>query len=319
MQVSPYWWKDRPKLTWDKYNGKMSIPDRMTQTLSISVASSQVETKIPPATLDGMEMTRSDNLLSFGISTDLIRAMPSKNMRDAKQLLVASNVTFSTGLAALEVEFAKREDVKNSLGSPRLAQTFNYLGDCPDDKRNWCIEYMQRYEQLRKPYIDGVNRLSNDRVGPSLRLSGAVVYLIPDGDSDKRDRVKTSLWLSYGYVREVNDGASPFQFVGLLRYNDQEAVEGFMEAEESADIGARFIYESKTYPLTASIEYIYRNADSGSDERLTAMMDYQVNENFAVFLSVGENLESNVTPLLTNDDSVINIGVKFNTKSITGQ
>ena len=60
--------------------------------------------------------------------------------------------------------------------------------------------------------------------------------------------------------------------------------------------------------------YLRRSSDgdvSDGDSRLAGLFQYDLNDEMSLFLSVGENFETNLAPLLSNEDVVAILGFKM--------
>ncbi len=344
MQLTPYWWTDRPDLTWDGYNGYDSAGtytrphpfDVMQQSLSFALATSTATDQTAAAGGGNAQAPANSNrLLSASVGFDILRGKPSQKLLASKANLVQF----------LGNESARQITVIRSLAAARTAEaqalfpgvsvddmTFqDWGGTCTGDQASAGI--CQAFnEQVNSPpeytrLVGEVNANSNERVGHRLQFNSAFVYFIPDSSFDAAELARSSYWLSYSYVRDKGlvEGASPLKVVGLLKYNrTDDVLDKYLPAatldKSTFDIGARIVWESKAYPLNASIEYVHRDSDDNTDsERFTALVDYQINDNMAVVFAVGQNLESDITPLITGEDTLVSLGFKLNTDALTGK
>jgi hypothetical protein len=316
MQFSPYWWRSHPELTWTEFNGTYDettgrwrggadVPTTMLQSLSFSLGLTQVEVDDPAQTT-----TTDDVLGSFGLSFDILRGRPSQSqlrLRSDIQQILTSNSERET---ALDREFEARfgKDPAFECQPPNLATPM-------------CVLYEERREAINSE-IDAEVRAKNaeyrkqKRVGHRLQASAAAAYRFEDGSSSESDHARTSAWLSYSYVGQDRDGgADALQWLALARWSKNE-LEEFGDTDDQFDLGARLIWEPRTdrLPISLSVEYVRRMSDADEadgDSRFAGILQYDVNEEMSVFLSVGENFDSNLAPLLTGEDLVAILGVKF--------
>ena len=339
IQFSPYWWTTRSTLTWNKYNGydskgNYSIPhifDVIPQSLSFSLATSEVTVSNQSTAGTQVEDTK---LLSASVSFDIFRGKPSNKLLKSKRILQE----FLADSSEYENELIREFVTTRTLEAQQLFPSENNLfiadwyGECQNSQTAICQDFMDRlknpqdspkYQELLKSF----NNNSNERVGHRLQFISALVYQLPENDFDKKDLSKKSYWLSYSYVRDKGEemGASEFKFVGLLRYNQiDDSLRSLLTDvdldDDSFDVGGRIIWESKRYQISASLEYVHRDSDNSDmdNERFTALIDYTLNENACIVVSIGKNLESNLVPLLSGEDTIVNVGFKLNTSALTG-
>ena len=315
MQFSPYWWKTHPDLTWTEYNGEYDdaigkwkggadVPTTIFQSLSCSLGLSQLETK------QLMNMPSTDDVLgSVGLSFDVLRGRPSQaqlSIRSKIENLATENSRKELELeAVLEAEFGDDPLVacESESVTPlclRYEEGLAIINTSTDTKIRTHIE---RFRE-------------QPRVGHRVQLAGAVAYRFEGGETNKSDHARSSFWATYSYVGEARDGgASPFQWLAVFRWNQNELT-AFGETDDQFDIGARLIWEptDERLPISLSIEYLSRMSDgmnSDKDSRFSGLLQYDVSDELSVFLSIGENFETNLVPLLAEEDVIAVLGVKI--------
>ena len=317
MQFSPYWWRSHPDLTWSAYNGTYDddakrwiggpdIPTTMLQSLSFSLGITQVEVDDASGT-----SSTDDALGSFGISFDILRGRPSRKQLSLKADIESIATSNAEREAAIEAELMERFGADPAFACAGTTNASTPL----------CLEYEERLSAINSE-IDTEMRAKNEqfraqkRVGHRIQFAAATAYRFEDGSTSNSEHARTSAWVSYSYLGEHRDGAADsLQWLAIARWNKNE-LEDFGGTDDQIDIGARLIWEPRDerLPLSLSIEYLRRISDADEadgDSRFAGILQYDVNEEMSLFLSVGENFDSNLAPLLTGENLVAIIGIKF--------
>jgi hypothetical protein len=316
IQFSPYWWRSHPELTWTEFNGTYDdttgrwrggpdVPTIMLQSLSFSLGLTQIQVD------DTSLMTSTDDVLgSFGLSFDILRGRPSKTQLTLRSEMESILTTNSKNEVALEIELEERfgQDPAFECQPPVLAKPM-------------CVLYEERLAAINSETDSRVRAKNAEyrkqkRVGHRLQVSAAAAYRFEDGDTSESEHARTAAWLSYSYIGQDRSGsADSLQWLALARWNKNE-LEEFGGTDGQFDLGGRLIWEPKDdrLPISLSIEYLWRTSDADDadgDTRFTGIFQYDVNEDMSVFLSVGENFDSNLAPRLTGDNVVAILGVKW--------
>jgi hypothetical protein len=317
MQFSPYWWRSHPDLTWSEFNGTYDevsgrwrggpdIPTTILQSLSFSMGITQI--KVDETT----DAASTDDVLgSFGISFDILRGRPSRaqlSLRSDIQHIATINSDRETQLE-LELEEKFGEDPAFKCDDPANASS------------PMCIEYEERLSAINSKF-DAEMRAKNaefrskKRVGHRLKVAAAAAYRFKSGNTSNSEHARASAWVSYSYLGQRRDGgADALQWLAIARWSKNE-LEDFGNTDDQFDIGARLIWEPRDerLPLSLSFEYLRRMSDADEadgDSRFVGILQYDVNEEMSLFLSIGENFDSNLAPLLTAENLVAIIGFKL--------
>lgn len=216
------------------------------------------------------EFERSDetdaNGVSLGISFDLIRGELPQSTKNAL------------------AEFDKRFRVPTN-GNDRVT---------PSD-----VEGRLNDLETQQAAIAAGDALDKGRIGLNIAFAAAASYEFADDEYNDGSLAKYGAWLTASYRADTSatSGPSPWTFLGNIRYLRDESE---MNDDNFLDLGTRVIYDFQQSPLTLSAEYIYRFADNtGDTERLAALLEYQVNDDWSVFLSHGSNFDD-----MSRDDEI---------------
>jgi hypothetical protein len=172
------------------------------------------------------------------------------------------------------------------------------------DPRNPQAGYEQLFgEKHQKAAADAVAELVKGRVGWNASFATAASWEFKDTDYNGGEFAKFGSWFVGSYTPDT-DG-DQISYIGLARVlNDQ----GVGKDDVYFDIGARLMWSMHKIPLTISAEYIQRLAqDTDDDSRYSALLEYQINDSMALFVSHGWNFDQT-----SNHDEVLTMaGLSF--------
>ncbi len=126
------------------------------------------------------------------------------------------------------------------------------------------------------------------RTGPQLSFGSAVAWKFEGNDLDEDTWDRYGAWLTLAY--KPQDGKSPAaQFTALVsaRYIVEHTL---TNDKRYTDIGAKILWRAAEYPVSAALEYVYRNGDEKGGT-FGGLIQYKVNESWHFFLSHGKQLE----------------------------
>ncbi len=215
--------------------------------------------------------------------------------------------TLSLSGARYEVENAKGDDVAEvSIGLAfdilrgPATKKFNTLrdkhaelgrvsGNIPQgltDEEELAWYKMQRESsaaERRELANDMITEMVKGRVGWNASFATATSFQFEDKDYTGGEFAKTGAWFVTSYTPDT--GGNQISYMGLVRFLDDRSP-GVNDTY--FDAGARLLITFDERPFSISAEYIRRHADNSSDsDRVSALLEYQVDEKLSVFASHG--------------------------------
>jgi hypothetical protein len=262
MQVTPYWMKSHPRLTFREYQ-EPSIGQSIAQTFSISVATSPIAGATAQADPTGTHVALGLSLRPWNGRPNPTMAAKVAELEDLadEALDIAANMATATGEA-----LAKLEKQLESL-DPKIAAAARAIGD-----------------------------LSAHRLGFFVTLSGGQVWDFPGDDTSNSATRRRGAWLTAAY-RMAACGASTAQCRATI---DAIAVSRFLRdpgSDSIVDFGGRLVW-SPNQEFNASVEFLRRKAPTTSiaqstedSNRTAGLLEYKLNDDFSVFGTFGQDFE----------------------------
>lgn len=263
FETKPYWWNDHSISGFYEQDYGWNV---IVQTFSISAATYEVENA---AGNDAAEF-------SFGIAFDLVRGGATERFKKAHE-------------AHSKILDANRGVNLDSTNPEELRRRFQQQVD---------------QSELSKHSSIMIDEMVKGRVGWNVSLAAATTYQFDDTEYNGGEFAKTGAWLVTSYTQNMGSESTEgdqISYMGILRYLDDQSPS---INDSYFDAGARILWSLDELPLSISGEYIRRFADKSADsERITAMIEYQVNKQFSIFASHGLNFDDS-----SGKDEVLTLG-----------
>ena len=263
MEFTPYWWSDRPELTFEKFYSA-AFGQRVAQSFAVSIGSSELATYRNDNDVDG-------TALAVGARANLIGGKPAPQLaaavgalRDAQQKLLLECIP------DLE-EDAASGTTEIDLSTPECQQLDGDL----------------------KAHAKRITALDKERVGLILDGALGVVQEYPENVTDDERTAKYGAWLTWSYRSEAAERANPnaqsyLIFVAVQRWLRDELIN-----EDAFDVGARVIYKSRDDKWSVSGEYLKRFGDSALASNSSRLeFEYVISERYTLVAALGRDFET---------------------------
>jgi hypothetical protein len=271
MQVTPYWMKSHPRLTFGQYQAP-SIGQSIAQTFAISVATSPIAGATAQADPTGTHV-------ALGLTFRPWNGRP--------------NPAMSARVAALEAVADKALDIAVKMATATGAEQARLKGEL--DKLDPEITAAAR----------AIGALSAHRVGFFLTVSGGQVWDFPGDDTANAGTKRRGAWITGAYRMPVCAGAPAASNANADAPQCRATVDAIAvsrllkdrASDSIVDYGGRLVW-SPNQEFSASVEFLRRNAPAASatestqdSNRTAGILEYKINESFAVFGTFGQDFE----------------------------
>ena len=271
IEFAPYWFVSHPSLTFEKYYSPAPIEQIMLRSLSISLATTDIDNQDNGDQDDG---TRA----SVGVRFFLRSGGPASSLSAKVKKLK------ETQLAFLDL-------VPDTPGEPINTESAAY----------------KKLEAELRSAGEAVRQLDKERVGWVIEFAGAISVDFPEDDTSEADMSRAGVWLTPSY-RTANEKSllHSFTFVGVSRYIWDDSSE---DTENIFDLGGRVIWKSVYIPISLSVEYIHRFMDeSGDTNKFVGVLEYKLFNFLSLIASYGKNFDDGFSG---DDDLIATAGIKF--------
>ncbi len=276
IEFAPYWMARKRELEWDENYSERQVGQRIWQTLSISLAT----TEIPSDDVDG-------TALGVGLRCLLIEGGKGSEIRD------------------VEDELQKKIDSR----SPDLLKPGSRTAELSEEQKE-----IQRKEVALEKLAVKIRDKNKQRVGWVVECATALTADFPEDDTGEREIRRVGAWLTPSYQFESGEKflsvpqeiTGDFNLLTVGRYIWDDTND---DSKSLFDIGGRVIWTSSNMPLSISAECVYRFVEGGNDtEQFSAVLEYKLNDDFSLVASYGKNFDNDFEG---DDDLIAILGIKF--------
>jgi hypothetical protein len=263
MEFTPYWWSDRPDLTFDRfYNG--GFAQRLVQSLSVSIASSELSTYRRDESAEG-------TALALGVRANLLGGKPAPAL--------AAKVR---QIKEMQLQFL--EDCVDDLEEP--GSTDAEPARAPSEE---CTEVSGQISSLAKE----IASLHKERVGLLLDFAAGTVSEFADNTTDAKETSKYGAWLTWSYRSEQPDRTTPQAQSYLIFAAVQRWIRDEVAEEDALDVGARVIYKSRKDRWSVSGEYLKRfGAEEVESDATRLVFEYLISERYSLVAALGRDFDT---------------------------
>lgn len=277
IELAPYWWTDKPKLTFDEYY-RANPGQRMAQSFAISLASSELSTYRQDENAKG-------TALALGARTMILGGKKNPELQRAVDALVRqlddldACVPFIDPKAPAPPPDAKVVGQITVNGVTHRESTLDLSPAC------------ETALQSIKSRALRVSTFDRERVGLVLEAAGGAVMEVPKDDASDKRTAKYGGWLTWSYRSsgaEDLDTPSALTVVAVQRWLRDD-----ISSEDAIDVGARLIYKSTDNQWTVSGEYLKRFADETGDSSSSRItLEYALSERYTLTAALGRNFRT---------------------------
>lgn len=270
LEVAPYWWSDRPTLTFDGYYDA-GLLQRVAQSFAISVATSELSTYTHDENADG-------TAISLGARTMILGGRRNPKLKEEVDALLKEQDAFN---ASDCVPFLDSSAVTGTTDETPVHRVSNVelSAEC---------EAMQRRMRTRAAQVTALDK---ERVGLVLEAAAGTVTEIPQDDSSDRRTSKYGAWLTWSYRGSSEgaiDAANAWTVVALQRWLRDD-----VSSDDAFDVGGRVIYKSTANQWSVSYEYLQRFADRDADSTSSRVtLEYVLSERYTLTAALGRGFRT---------------------------
>ncbi len=277
IEMGPYWLISHPSLSWlDDAN--RDLGQSLLRTFTFSVATAPLGTLEAP--VRGLAVGLSASPFSGSLS-DTTQA----KIRQIEAALSGTSALFSARVRErLEI---LRADFTEALGNATSAEDRErlrqaYAASSLDVKETVRDEISEEVAELLAPF-DG---FEPTREGLFVTLAGGAAWAFPDDIASEGSLAQWGVWGTMSYETEH---WSPVAVVRYLNRRETILLSDLLPEGDVLDLGARMIYSTGSFALSA--EYVLRQpfGDAESQHRLVGAVEYNVNRDLWLIASFGRD------------------------------
>lgn len=265
IEVAPYWWTDRPDLTFQDYY-RARWPERMAQTFALSIGTSELATYTHDKDAEG-------TAVAIGVRSMILGGKRHPQIEQLVDEQVNALMAFTNTCVEDIPEPTSDEPVINRVTEMELS----------DDCKNM--------EQSLRTRANRVTALDKERVGLVLEAAAGTVTEIPRDDAGDRHTSKYGAWLTWSYRSsspEAIAAANDWTVVALQRYLRDD-----IDDTEAFDVGGRVIYKSKANQWSVSYEYLQRFSDGDDDSSSSRVtLEYMLDDRYTLTAALGRDFRT---------------------------